>query len=434
VVSIDRLQKFLENNEVVIEYTLTDENVYIFLISSDDFVVKKISNDSCLISNIFALRTNLDFKHVPDYNQKDYLEYQLIAYNLYKKLVQPVGNYLEGKKLIIIPDGELNYLSFESLIENISLSDTINFRNLPYLIKKHPVTYAASATILAIIKKEDDPELTKGVLALAPSFDFFTRSFLSQTGSQATYLPSKMDLPGATWEVETILKIMKGRKLLGENATESEFKKLASSYDILHFATHTRIDDENPLSSTMSFFPFDRNGEDGILHTYEIYGLDLKGELAVLSACSTGNGKLQKGEGVISLARAFTYAGIPSIVMTLWDIDDISSGNILPSFYHLLVQGYDKDAALRFAKLNYLDRTKSEIETHPAFWSGIVLYGNNRGFNKPDYQIYHISLVVLGCLIIFVSLVLLKKYTYFKKNLRRIDIDPPTEFRAEDRL
>ena len=60
-----------------------------------------------------------------------------------------------------------------------------------------------------------------------------------------------------------------------------------------------------------------------MLHTYEIYNLELKGELAVLSACSTGDGKLQKGEGVISLARAFTYAGIPSVVMTLWDVEDI---------------------------------------------------------------------------------------------------------------
>ena len=74
------------------------------------------------------------------------------------------------------------------------------------------------------------------------------------------------------------------------------------------------------------------------LHTYEIYNLDLNGELALLSACSTGNGKLQKGEGVLSLARAFTYAGMPSVVMTLWDVEDISSGNIIPSFYQLTWQ------------------------------------------------------------------------------------------------
>ena len=202
----------------------------------------------------------------------------------------------------------------------------------------------------------------------------------------------------------------------------------------MHFATHTRIDDYNPLSSTLSFYPFDGSGEDGVLNTYEIYSLDLKGELAVLSACSTGNGKLQKGEGVISLARAFTYAGMPSVIMTLWDVDDISSGNILPSFYHLLMKGYDKDAALRLAKLSYLETTKSAIETHPVFWSGIVLYGNNRGFRKSSNEIYIISLLVLGCLLIFVASVLVIKYIEFRKNNRRIDIDPPIEFRTEDRF
>lgn len=434
IVSIDKLQNSLEDNEVVIEYTLSDNGLYLFMVSSDDFEVEKITIDSSLVKNIFSLKTNLDFNHVSEYSRNDYLNYQMISFSLYQQLIKPVEKYISGKKLIIIPDGELNYLSFESLIENISITDTIGFRNLPYLLKKCPVTYAASATILSIIKKGDNPELTTGVLAIAPSFNFFTRSFLANNDELAKYPPIKMDLPGAVWEVETILSLMKGAKLIGENATESEFKKLASSYDILHFATHTRIDDENPLSSTMSFFPFDLNGEDGILHTYEIYGLDLKGEMAVLSACSTGNGKLQKGEGVISLARAFTYAGIPSVIMTLWDVDDISSGNILPAFYQILKDGYDKDAALRFAKLNYLEKTKSEIETHPAFWSGIVLYGNNRGFRKSNSQLYLISLLLLGCLFIFVTWIVQKKYTDFRKNIRQIDIDPSTGIRTEDRL
>jgi hypothetical protein len=120
--------------------------------------------------------------------------------------------------------------------------------------------------------------------------------------------------------------------------------------------------------------------------------------------------------------------------MTLWDVDDISSGNIIPSFYNLLVQGYNKDAALRFAKLDYLENTKSEIETHPAFWSGIVLYGNNKGFRKPGNLIYIITLIILACLLIFVSSVLLRKHKEYRIKLQNSDIDPPLEFRAEDRL
>jgi len=434
VVSVAELQKILEKNEIIVEYTLSEDYVYIFLVSPNEFEVKKIAIDSTLIQDIFALRKNLDFRHVPEYSHQDYLNYQRMAYKLYSLLIQPVESYLEKKKVIIIPDDELSYLSFESLIQKIIPSDTIEFRHLPYLIKKYPVSYAASSTIFSLIKKGRIPVINKGVLALAPSSSILTRSFLANNKALAQHFKTGQDLPGATWEAETILKMMKGKKLIGEEATEASFKKLASSYDILHFATHTRIDDENPLTSMLSFYPYSGFGEDGVLHTYEIYNLELNGELAVLSACSTGDGKLQKGEGVISLARAFTYAGMPSVVMTLWDVEDISSGNILPSFYHLLAKGYDKDIALRLAKLNYLEKTRPEIETHPAFWSGFVLYGNNRGFRqKPDVS-YLILLFVLGGLIIFITFFLIRRYINFRKNLRHIDIDLPIEFQPKDRL
>jgi CHAT domain-containing protein len=330
-------------------------------------------------------------------------------------LIKPIDNQLYGKRLIIIPDEELSYLSFESLIDSIMPHDSVEFRHLSYLINKYPISYAASSTILSLIKKGPPPTLNNGILALAPSYDMFKRSFLANNQALAQHFKGVNDLPGAAWEVETILKIMKGKKLVGEEATESEFKKLASSYSILHFAMHTRIDDDNPLSSMLSFYPYGGGGEDGVLHTYEIYNLDLNGELAFLSACSTGNGKLQKGEGVLSLARAFTYAGMPSVVMTLWDVEDISSGNIIPMFYQLLSKGYYKDVALRLAKLNYLEKTKPEIELHPAFWSGFVLYGNNRGFRQGPYNFYLILLFILGCLIIFISFVLTRRYFRFRK-------------------
>ncbi|MCK9398375.1 MAG: CHAT domain-containing protein [Bacteroidales bacterium] len=434
VVSVAELQTILENDEVIIEYTLSEEYVYTFLISENHFEVRKAIIDSSFIQDIFAMRNNLDFLHVPDYSLQDYMDYQRTANKLYTILIEPVDNQLLRKRVIIIPDEELSYLSFESLIEAIVPSDTIEFRDLPYLINKCPISYAASSTILTLIKKGPRPVLRNGVLALAPSYDILKRSILANNKALAQHLNAGNDLPGAEWEVETILKIMKGKKLVGENATEAEFKKWASFYDILHFAMHTRIDDDNPLSSMLSFYPYGGGGEDGVLHTYEIYNLDLKGELAFLSACSTGNGKLQKGEGVLSLARAFTYAGMHSVVMTLWDVEDISSGNIIASFYQLLGKGYHKDVALRLAKLNYLEKTKSEIELHPAFWSGFVLYGNNRGFRQGQYDLYLILLFVLGGLIIFISFILTRRYIKFRKNYRRIDIDLPIEFRAKDRL
>jgi CHAT domain-containing protein len=434
VVSVKELKSLLDEDEVLIEYTLAEDCVYTFLISNNHFEVSKILIDSSFIQDIFALRNNLDFLHVRDYSFQDYQDYQRIAYRLYNILIKPVDNQLTGKRVIIIPDEELSYLSFESLIDSIVPHKSIEFRKLPYLINKYPISYAASSTILSLIKKGPTPFLKNGVLALAPSYDMLKKSIFANNKTLAQQFKEVNDLPGAAWEVETILKIMKGKKLVGEDATETEFKKLASSYSILHFAMHTKVDDDNPLSSMLSFYPYGGIGEDGVLHTYEIYNLDLNGELAFLSACSTGNGKLQKGEGVLSLARAFTYAGMPSVVMTLWDVEDISSGNIIPTFYQLLGKGYYKDVALRLAKLNYLQKTKPEIELHPAFWSGFVLYGNNRGFRQGPYNLYLILIFVLGCLILFISFVLARRYLKFRKNHKQIGIDIPIEFRSKDRL
>jgi CHAT domain-containing protein len=434
VITVKQIQKVLEKDETLLEYTLTDENVYIFLISKGAFQVRQMPIDQAFIQNIFLLRDNLDFKHVYEYDIEDYMQYQFSAYELYRTLIKPVESFLGNSRLIIIPDGELNYLSFESLIEHLVPSDTINFRNLPYLIKKYPISYASSSTILSLVKKEKMPELKKGVLALAPSASMLTRSIIANNKALAEQLQLKEDLPGAVREAENILKVIDGDLLIGEEATESEFKRIASSFDILHFATHTRIDDENPLSSMLSFNDFSDATEDGVLQTYEIYNLELQGELAVLSACSTGNGRLQRGEGVISLARAFIYAGMPSVMMTLWDVEDISTGNIIPVFYYLLKGGYDKDIALRMAKLTYMEKTRPEIEIHPAFWSGFVLHGNNQGFKTKIDRTYYILLISLGILIIFLSFVMLRKIIQFREIRRKIDKDISDKFHREDRI
>jgi len=434
VVPVAKLQKILKENEAVIEYALDKDYVYIFLVTDKHFKVVKTEIDPNLSKDIYNLRDNLDFDYVMDYSYEAYMEYQILAYKLYTELIQPVSEYIKDKKLIIIPDEELNYLSFESLVQKITISDTISFKNLPYLLKSNPVSYAPSSTILALMKKGRMSGLDRGVLALAPSSEMSTRGLNLSKELMQELARFGYGLPGAIHEAETILKVMHGKKLIGEEATESEFKKMAGEFDILHFATHTSIDDENPLSSVLSFYPYGDQKEDGMLHTYEIYNLDLKGELAVLSACSTGGGKLEKGEGVISLARAFTYAGMPSVIMTLWDVEDISTGNILPYFYHSLGKGVEKDIALRQAKLNYLENSRPEIEHHPAFWSGFVLYGNNRGFRqKPDY-IYLNLLLALGGMIILISFVLIRKYIYFRKKPVTFDTDIPSKFRSKDRF
>ncbi|HOX76672.1 MAG TPA: CHAT domain-containing protein [Bacteroidales bacterium] len=426
VITVNDLQDLLKHDEILIEYAITDQHLMIFLITQEDLIAKKVPCPRDLSKKIMAMKNNLDFDKVPEYTIRDYNLFQTTSYELYHLLIEPIRNNIgKDQKLIIIPDGELSYVSFEALIESIFPSDTINFRALPYLIKKHPITYASSATILGLTRKGKAPRLNRGVLAMAPTASLMTRTLLASNKALADALQFKENLPGAIKESQNILKIMKGRLLLGEEATESAFKKIASQYDILHFATHTDINNINPLSSMLTFNQFGEKQEDGFLQTFEIYNLDLDGELAVLSACSSGNGKLLKGEGVLSLARAFTSAGMPSVVMTLWDVDDISTSLIIQNFYHLLNQGTDKDKALQISKLNYIKLTRSEIQVHPAFWSGSVLYGNSRGFKTGTLNIYICSLCGLTVLLLFTAFIVARKFYRYRKFRNPTSIDLP---------
>ena len=191
--------------------------------------------------------------------------------------------------------------------------------------------------------------------------------------------PSKTPSINLKWsekEVTDILKILSGKIFLYDQASEEKFKTLASQANIIHLATHAVIDDETPLYSKFLFSHPNKTADDGLLHTYEIYNTDLNANLAVLSACNTGTGKLVNGEGIMSLARSFMYAGCPNVVVSLWQIDDKSTASIMNNFYKEIKRGADKDAALRNAKLEYL-KNADEVKSNPFYWAGFVLIGNS---------------------------------------------------------
>ncbi|MEL7006350.1 MAG: CHAT domain-containing protein, partial [Bacteroidota bacterium] len=140
--------------------------------------------------------------------------------------------------------------------------------------------------------------------------------------------------------------------------------------------------------------------EDGMLHTFELFNMNLSAELAVLSACNTGIGKLQKGEGVMSLGRAFSYAGCPSIVMSHWSVDDRSTSELMSLFYKNLSEGKSKDLSLKQAKKEFLNNT-DELRTHPLYWAGFVVLGDTKPLtNGSGHQlIYWLIGVVLVILV-----------------------------------
>jgi CHAT domain-containing protein len=165
--------------------------------------------------------------------------------------------------------------------------------------------------------------------------------------------------------------------------------------------------DDNPLYSLLAFTTAESNDpadtiEDNRLYAYEIYNLPLNAEMAVLSSCSSGYGKMHRGEGMMSLARGFYYAGCPSIVMTLWQVSDKSSSELMTDFYKYLKKGKSKQEAMRLAKIDYLDAS-DDLTSNPYFWSGFVVLGDSSPIYRRSGMVYWISIIALfiGILLFF---------------------------------
>ncbi|MGB3586283.1 MAG: CHAT domain-containing protein, partial [Tunicatimonas sp.] len=139
-----------------------------------------------------------------------------------------------------------------------------------------------------------------------------------------------------------------------------------------------------------------------------LYTLQLRSNLAVLSACETGTGQLARGEGIMSLGRAFKYAGCPNVAMSLWKVNDRTTQRIVQSFFEQLAEGADKDVALQQAKLSFLNKAKGPL-AHPYYWASLVLIGDDLPLNDSSLPHYYAIFIGLGLLILIGMTVLIKK-------------------------
>jgi CHAT domain-containing protein len=195
------------------------------------------------------------------------------------------------------------------------------------------------------------------------------------------YLDSGFDfspLPNSRKEVLQIAQNFPKQRVdiyLGLEAKEQVVKRASvEDYQIIHFACHGFLDERAPLRSALVLTPDDNLEEDGFLQAREVYQLRLKADLVVLSACQTGRGRLENGEGILGLPRIFFYAGAGSTISSLWKISDRSAYLLMRDFYRFLAGGNDEAQAMRQAKLKML-RSKF---SHPFYWAGFVLNGDYR--------------------------------------------------------
>ena len=325
-----------------------------------------------------------------------------MLYQLYNQLWKPFEKAIKTEHVVIIPDGALFNLSFESLTpKKINSFKEISTHSL---LAKHSISYNYSLLLLDEGKKTVNYQ--NDFIAFAPEFNdkMKTDYKIAITDSIAvdkTYLkllpqPFSVDL------AEEFSQLFNGTSFINENASKQIFTNEANEHKIIHIATHAESNNITPELSRLIFAKNDKN-EDNSLYTYEIYNENLNSNLAILTACETGKPTYQAGEGMISLAHAFNYAGSESILTSLWKIDEQSSAKIIELFYNSIKNGFPKDKALQQAKLDYLKEAEGRTLT-PQYWAGLVLIGDaspielNADFNTVFYWL----LGLLGFILLIV--------------------------------
>ena len=409
------IQARLRSRDALVEFVVDEPDsntesgeLYRFVITKDavDFSMENIDHSyGKNIGFVYDFLTNSNYLFT---KKKDFVHYTVAGYSLYEKLLKPVSHLIQGKDLTIIPDDQLAYIPFDALLSQLPDTSTMNFRDLNYLVRDYAINYNYSSTLLLNFK-DDKKKGSKKLIAFSPQY--ITDEPRSERESSKIY--QFAPLPGAKDEVKNVSNYIQTVSFFDLLAQENTFKTKAPDFDILHLAMHTIINDSLPMFSKLVFSSPEKNSiEDGFLNTYEIYNLKLNARLAVLSACETGSGKLQKGEGVMSLARGFIYAGCPSIVMTLWQVEDKSGVEIMKNFYSLLSKGKRKDVALRMAKLKHLE-TSDPLTAHPHYWLGYVNIGNP----EPLYtskDVYFVIFLFVVILVVFID------WYYRKKKPRKL--------------
>jgi tetratricopeptide (TPR) repeat protein len=346
VASLAEIQGKLEPDTALVEYFVTEKRTLAFLITRNSFqpVTLNVSREK-LQEQTFLFQTlgrgNPHSKPMQ---------------NLYSALIAPLKSYLTTANIAIVPHQVLHYLPFAALTDGQR-----------YLIEDYTLLTLPSASSLRYLEdKKRKPDNGRMLILGNPT--------INEPGLQS--------LTWAEQEVEAIAPMYGIQPLVGRNATESVVKSQSGRASILHLAAHGKFNEDNPLFSTLYLSEDSQTNDDGRLEVHEIYGLDLRSStnMVVLSACETqlsNRGDKDKlpsvspGDEIVALNRAFLYAGTPSVIASLWKVDDEASQLLMLQFYTHLRAGKGKAEALRLAQ-NYV-RVKKKA---PYYWAAFVLTGD----------------------------------------------------------
>ena len=364
-----------DEKTALLEYLVTPEHSHLFVITKSKTGEPKLQTFPLAIkrddlaTKVEQFRSQLAGRDA---------RFGKLAGELYSQLLKPAKAMLPAQaRLVIVPDGPLWELPFQALLNERSR----------YVLQDHVLSYAPSLTVLReMAKARREPAAQKQSLLAIGDPKFGGQSLArAQALMGTTFGP----LPGARAQVETLQKLYdasRSKVFIGEAATEEQYKAEAGKYDILHFATHGVLNDRNPLYSHLLLAQPEAGGnnakeakEDGLLEAWELMQMDLRADLAVLSACETARGRIGAGEGMIGLTWAMFVAGVPTTVVSQWKVLDTSTADLMVEF-HRLLQARSAKGEARWIKAEALQQAAMKLLAtpkyrHPFYWAGFVLVG-----------------------------------------------------------
>lgn len=398
-------EQLLDDKTALIEFYLGDSACYEFVITKNSLHFEQIIiTKKALKEKVAQLRDALSnyqlVLHQGDQAKSNYVK---AASWFYEQLFAPLEPHLNDKnKLVLVPDNVLGYLPFETfLVEKPSLETPYN--QFHYLIQDYTVRYGYSSLLLLENQQQRQQKsytASAKLLAMSSSYPELGATELEQRSYvQQNLRKSLQPIPSVHQE----LKVLEGIFTHGAfyshgSANEANFKATIAEedYNIIHLAMHGILNTNQPIASSLAFTENGDSLEDNFLYAYEISQLNLNTDLVVLSACETGYGKFEQGEGVLSLARSFTYAGVPALVVSLWQVNDATTAIIMEYFYQYLKDGMSIDEALAAAKRAYIQQVDLGVATHPAYWAPFVHLGDAQAIVQTHNTWWWYLLVAFG--------------------------------------
>jgi CHAT domain-containing protein len=365
------IQGSLRSDELVLEFVLDEPQAFCLWISRTDAGLKVLGAGRQQIEEL--TRKYLDAIR----DKRDAAE---LAKRLYDILVRPVAQETKAERLVVVPDGLLYFLPF----------DTLRDSSAAFLVLSRTVSYAPAATVLNVLRTRKNGQEARRVLLAVGDVLYRNQGHVSAKlhkprGVQQTILRGLSDLfempmndlPETREEVLSVSRLL-GKDavlLLGSDATETAFKsEPLEDFKIIHLAAHGFADTQFPERSALVLGVDPTSRDDGLLQVREINRLRFNADLVTLSACDTGIGKVQGEEGVTNLVEAFLVSGAKAVVASLWSADDTYTLALMERFYSHIAQGQDKAAALRQAKLDLLAKYGRQVP--PYYWGAFVLVGD----------------------------------------------------------